>query len=75
MLQDIVLFFPHKIILKLMFPVLGTSLLPSACCAEQVHLEIPFALGLKPGVWKHRTFVETLPQAPWERWSGRWTGT
>ena len=50
MLQDIVLFFsPQKIILKLMFPVLGTSLLPSAHCAEQVCPRIAFALGLEPG--------------------------
>lgn len=50
MLQDIVHFShpPHKIILKLMFPVLRTSLLPSARCAEQVHPRIAFALGL----WK-----------------------
>lgn len=40
---------PHKIILKPMFPVLGTSLLPSACCAEQVHPRIAFALGLQLG--------------------------
>lgn len=51
---------PHKIILKLMFLVLGTSLLPSARCAEQVHPRIAFALGLKPGpmetglLWKYR---------------------
>lgn len=40
---------PHKIILKPTFPVLGTSLSPSACCAEQVRPRIAFALGLQPG--------------------------
>lgn len=73
MLQDIVPFFPHKIILKLVFPVLGTSLLPSACCAEQVRPRIAFGHTDALGIWKHMTLVKILPQAPWERrWSRRW---
>lgn len=61
--------FPHKIILELMFRVLGTTLWPSARCTEQICPRIAFVLA----IWKHGALVEILPQVPWEgRWSRRW---
>lgn len=66
---------PPKSILNLTFHVLGTTVLPSARCAGQVHPSIAFALDLKPGSVESQDFSGNTAQAPWEgRWSWRWAG-